>query len=217
MAGLLGVSKSQVDRDKAAGMPMSSPDEARAWRLVDKDVSRTADGRIDRVQTPAPKLMPPPAQAQLAPGAADASSASAASSGASDDQAANDPATGETDEHALAYRQDRARNERIKADRAEIELQQLRGELVAATEVEQLQFTSMRIVRDRLEMLAPRAAADLRAQVLALIPEAHRSAIGSALELHEFEARLAGLVREALADASKQIAEAGRDDDEDTD
>lgn len=214
MAALLGVSKSQVDRDKAAGMPMSGPDAARAWRL-DKDLSRTADGRIDYVQTSAPKPIPPPAQALLAPGATDASNASVASTGPGkiSSPPSEDPEE-LVDEHAQAYRQDRARNERIKADRAEIELKQLRRELVPVAEIEVLEFTAGRIVRDRLEQLPPRAAADLRAMVLALVPEAQRAAVAAGLELHTFESRLAGLVREALADASKAIEEARRDDDE---
>lgn len=53
MAKALGVTKSQVGRDKQAGMQMASVEAARAWRLATHDISRTVDGRIDRVQTPA--------------------------------------------------------------------------------------------------------------------------------------------------------------------
>jgi len=212
MAGLLGVSKSQVDRDAKAGMPMGSVEEARAWRLAHHDVSRTAEGRIDRpAQTSG--TTPPPADAGLATRAgAEAISAPAATG---DGEGDSEPEV--ADANTLAYRQDRARNERIKADRAELELKQLQGELVPVREVEQLQFTAGRIVRDRIEMVPARAAADLHALVLTLVPEAQREAVAAGLELHQFERRLAEVLREALADAAKAIEDARRDDDEDAD
>lgn len=174
MAGLLGVSKSQVSRDSKAGMPMSSADEARAWRLVNLDPSRTVAGRIDRpVQTPE-RTHALAAQALLAPGPVSNTVPAAGEDG--------DPAPEEVDEDAKAYRQDRARNERIKADRAEIELQQMRRSLVPVAEVEQLEFTAGRLVRDRMEMLPPRASADLHAMVLSVVPEEHRAAVAAGLE-----------------------------------
>lgn len=208
-----GITKQMVAKHKKAGMPVDSIENSVAWYRARPDLSRTKRGRIDRVQTPAPKQFSPPAQAQLAPGAAADSSSAVASPGVGD-QAGSDLATNEVDENTQAYRQDRARNERIKADRGEIELKQLRRELVPVSEVELLEFTAGRIVRDRLEQLPPRAAADLRAVVLALIPEEHRAAVAVGLELHTFENRLAALVREALADASKAIEASRREDDE---
>ncbi len=200
MAEQLGVTKSQVHRDAQAGMPMDTVEAARAWRLANHDVSRTAEGRIDRpAQTPAPT--PPPAEpGQAAP--------------PSPPGVDGEPPAEEADANTQAYRQDRARNERIKADRAEIALQQLRGELVPVRDVEQLQFTAGRIVRDRIEMVPARAAADLHALVLALIPEEHREAVGAGLELHAFERRLADVLREALGEAAKAIEDARRDDDD---
>ena len=199
MAAALGVSKSQVQRSAEAGMPMDDVEQARIWRLNSLDMSRTASGRIDRMvdAAPAPAAPSPPPP--------------------DGDPPLPDVEPASTDEHSSAYRSDRARNERIKADRAEIELQQLRGELVSVRDVEQLEFTAARLVRDRLEMLAPSASADLRALVLSLVPEQHREALATALELHVFERRLADLVRQALSDASKAIEEARRDDDDDPD
>jgi hypothetical protein len=208
MAEQLGVGKSQVSRDAQAGMPMDSVEAARAWRLANHDVSRTAEGRIDRpAQTPA--QIPPAAEAGLAPRAG----AEAISAPASSGEAAAQP--DEQDEDTRAYRQDRARNERLKAERAEIELAQMRGSVVDARDVEQLQFTAGRIVRDRIEMVPARAAADLHALVLAQIPEEHREAVAAGLELHAFERRLAEVLRQALAEAAQAIEDAQRDDEDD--
>jgi hypothetical protein len=214
MAEQLGVSKSQVARDAKAGMPMSSVEAARAWRAATHDLSRTFDARIDRpvAQTSAKQEGQDnhrEAEAGMATGPGAADNAAPGSSG-EDGQEVDEP----VDEHAQAYRQDRARNERLKADRAEIELKQLQREVVAVRDVEQLEFTAGRIVRDRMEMMPARASADLHALVLSLVPEEHREAVAARLELHLFERRLADLVREALADASKAIDEARRDDDE---
>lgn len=204
MAEALGdVSKSQVDRLFKAGMPRHSVDAARAWRLANLELSRTADSRIDRPQ--------PYTTVEAEGGMAAAPGGDLPSPpGNSDDDSA-------IDEHTAAYRQDRARNERLKADRAEIELRQLQGQVVPVREVEQLMFTAGRIVRDRIEMVPARASADLHAQVLLLIPEDHRAAVAVSLTLHAFERRLAELLREALADASKSIDDARRDDDDEDD
>lgn len=201
MAEALGVTKSQVGRDKQAGMPMSSVEAARAWRLADKDPSRTVDGRIDRPQASAPHN--PAAEAGMPAGPGGDSTTPPGS-----------PEDDQVDENTSAYRVDRARNERIRADRAEIELRQLRGELVAVREVEQMQFTAGRITRDRVEMVPARAAAELHALVLSLVPEEHRPAIAAQLQMHVVERRLADLLREALNDAVKAIEDARRDDDD---
>jgi hypothetical protein len=195
MAAALGdVSKSQVDRLFKLGMPRHSVEAARAWRLDNLELSRTADSRIDRPQAPARAPERPAEEPAPPPVAGD------------DD--------GPADANTSAYRADRARNERIKADRAEIELRQLQGELVSAREAEQMLFTAGRIVRDRIEMVPARASADLHALLLLQVPEEHRAAVAAGLELHTFERRLAELLREALADATKAIEDARRDDDD---
>ena len=61
MATALGITKSQAGRDKLDGMPMHDVDAARAWRAAHRDMSRTAEGRIDRpADTPAPEADDPP-------------------------------------------------------------------------------------------------------------------------------------------------------------
>lgn len=190
MAELLGVAKSQVQRDAKRGMPMTSVEAARAWRLADKDPSRTVDGRIDRPQTSVPDAYPR-AEAGMAAGPDEPPSSSG--SGAEDDQA---------DENTTAYRADRARNERIRADRAELELQQLRGLLVSLREVEQMQFTAGRITRDRMEMLPIRHGAELHAAVLA------------GMTSDDFSRRLGDHIRQALTEAAQAIEDSRRDDDD---
>ena len=184
MAAALGLAESMVSRLRQRGMPLDTLENAVLWRSINLDPARTKGQRMDT-----------PAQGQLAPAAPGAAAVRG-------------------DAHALAYRADRSRNERLKADLAELEFKTKSGLLIAAAEVEQLQFTAGRIVRDRMEMIPPRASADLRAIVLALVPEAHRAAVAAGLDLHAFEARLASLVRQALADASKEI-EASRHDEDD--
>ena len=191
MAAALGLAESMVSRLRQRGMPMDTLENAVRWRGLNLDPARTKGMRMDTA-----------AQGQLAP--------AVASSGAG---AAPGAAAERVDDQAQVYRENRARFERVRADRAEIELRLLRHELVAVAEVELLEFTAARIVRDRLEMLPPRAAADLRAIVIALVPEAHRAVVAAGLDLHEFERRLASLVRQALADASKEIEDSRQDDD----
>jgi hypothetical protein len=193
MANALGdVTKSQVQRLYEQGMPKHSAEAARAWRLQNLELSRTADSRIDRPQASAQNVSVP------APPADEP-----------------DDAPDQADENTSAYRADRARNERIKADRAEMELQQLRGELVPARAVADMQYTVARIVRDRLLMVPGRAATDLHALAISLVPEEHRAAVAKALPAHTLERRLEDEIRAALDDAAKASAQAGRDDDDD--
>lgn len=68
-----------------------------------------------------------------------------------DDQAAAPGAPpAEVDQHTIAYRRDRAANESIRVQRAQLELDQLRGKLVDRDEVARLRFTEFRALRDRL-------------------------------------------------------------------
>jgi hypothetical protein len=212
---LTGISRSQLQRDATDGMPRHSAEACLAWRRAHRDVAHSVDGRIDLVQTAATKLITPPAHAQLAPGAVDALSAPAAAAGQSEKPPP--PDSEEVDEHALAYRQDRARNERIKADRADIELGQLRGQLVSLREVEELEFTAGRILRDRMEMVSPRFAAELQALILAQVPDEHRAEVAKGVQIHIVERKLADTVRAALSEAAKAIEDARRDDDDNTD
>lgn len=231
----LGVrlSKSQVDRDFRDGAPRDSARAFLTWRAASRELGRTADSRIDRTRsTPSPAGASPASQ-PLQTSAPNASASEAAKAGidppAGPDSAGGEPtglaadAAGETpadaddtpgDEHTLAYRADRARNERIKAERAQLELDRERGAIVAVRDVEELEFTAGRIVRDRIQMVPARAAADLHALVLTLVPEAHRESVAAELQLHAFERRLDTLLRDALIDAATAIENARRGDDE---
>lgn len=126
MAEALGVSKSQVSRDAQAGMPMHDVAAARGWRQAQHDLSRTADGRIDRT----------PPDAPLAAG-----SPPAAAGAVDDDAPASDPDT-------AAFRSARAARERTNAERAQLELEQLRGNLIPLADAQRLAFTAFRTLRD---------------------------------------------------------------------
>lgn len=175
MAKALGVSKSQVARDAAAGMPMESAESARAWREAQHDLSRTAEGRIDRV--PVGVAATPEG---IAPDGDDAP---------------------EADADTAAYRQARALRERANAERAQVELAQLKGRLVDVADVEQLQFTASRLVRDRVEQVAPRIAA-----------EVHSMVIGG-VSILQLEQHIAAANRQALDDAAAAVREIDLDDD----
>lgn len=205
------IGKSQVQRDYHDGAPREVTAYL-AWCLARKDVSRTAAGRIDRPQASAPSATntPPAAVGGLASAAEGGGNTTPPPS--SEDAA--EPSADTADENTAAYRVDRARNERIKADRGDLELQQFRGELVPVRQVEQLQFTAARITRDRLQQVAPRIAADLQALAVSLLPEAQRDAFAAALPVHELEQRLDAALRDALNDAAKAIEDASREDDD---
>lgn len=215
----VALSKSQVDRDYQEGAPRHSARAFLAWRAAYRELGRTADSRIDRPQASAPHT-PPPSEgidpAARKPAADEPAGSPAESSTRADDSAGqgeDEPGT-PADEHTQAFRQDRARNERLKAERLEIELQQLRGELVGVRESEELHFTSSRITRDRVLMVAPRFAGELQALVLALVPEELRADLAKRLDLHAFERRLETELRAALEEAALAIADNGRDDDD---
>jgi hypothetical protein len=140
LADLLGVSKSQVARDKALGMPMDDADAARAWRRQQHDLSRTADGRIDR-----PATASTPSRAGAGPGEGLPGPAAVAEDDAPDD-----------DTDTAQFRAARARRERVNADRAELELEELRGRLVELKEAQRLVFTAFRSLRDQVLNVAPR-------------------------------------------------------------
>lgn len=128
MAQALGVGKSQVQRDAAAGMPMSDPAAARAWREAHHDVSRTAHGRIDRHAISASTAALLQAAADTAPPPAE-------------DEA---PRPDDT----AAYREARTARERIRRDREQLELDQLRGNLIGLDDAKRLAFTAFRSLRD---------------------------------------------------------------------
>lgn len=134
MAQALGVSKSQVHRDAAAGMPMASVEAARMWRAANHDMSRTVEGRIDRPGRGAAEDLP------AAPPAANAP------------EAADEPAPGDT----AAYRAARTEREQVRLERERLDLERERGALVEVAEVARLRYTEFRALRDALGNIAPR-------------------------------------------------------------
>ena len=108
---------------------------------------------------------------------------------------------GPGDRDTAAYRAERALREAIRRQREQLELEQLRNELVAVQEVSRLQFTAQRLTRDRVEMVAARAAPEL----LTLVQ--------SGGDGFAVERVLTGHLRQALEDAAKAIEEIDDDDD----
>lgn len=198
------LTKSQVHRDYTDGAPRSVGAYL-AWRTKNRDVSRSAEGRIDRPQTPAPNA--PGAQAANAAGDPPAGPSPAGGEASADAEPA--------DENTEAFRRFRADNERIKNERGKVELKQLLGEVVGVREVEELQFTAARIVRDRVLMVPARASADLHTLLLTLMPEDQRAAFEARAPLQAFERRLEDLLRDALSEAAKAVEDAERDTDDD--
>lgn len=154
MAAALGVSKSQISRDKLDGMPMETPEAARAWRVEHRDLSRSVDGLLAGEREP---KTPPAADSGLATAAGSAGRADPASpkSEEPDDDPAGDSAQ---------YRQARADRERTNAERARIELEQLRGRLIDVGEARRLAFTSFRLLRDAVLNVPARVAAQAAAE-----------------------------------------------------
>lgn len=151
LAAALGVSKSQAGRDVQAGMPTDDVERARAWRAANRDVSRTADGRIDRPDAP------PAAVGGMAP-AAGAGAASPAAP-ASSEEADAEILPGDTAE----YRKARTEREQIRRDRERMELDRDRGRLIDAADAARLAFTNFRALRDQAFNLPPRLAPQLAA------------------------------------------------------
>lgn len=68
---------------------------------------------------------------------------------------ADEPTAGDTSE----YRQARATRERVNAERAQIELDQLRGRLIDLADAKRLAFTAFRSIRDAVMNVPARVAA----------------------------------------------------------
>ncbi|MBX3605352.1 MAG: hypothetical protein KF788_08775 [Piscinibacter sp.] len=195
-----GISKQAASKLKKQGMPVDSIAAAQAWYEATIDLGRSKAGRIDqapRTQTPAQNAY----QAAEAGKAAGPAGDVHAPAGSSEDEA---------DENTAVYREHRARRERLSADKAEIELEQLRSQLVPAAEFKQAMFTAGRINRDRFQTLPVRASAELHALLLSLVPEVQRASVAEQLDLHAFQTRLTALVDEVLTEANAAIEDAAR-------
>lgn len=185
MARALGVSKSQVARDKQAGMPMDDADAARQWRLKNLDPSRTAEGRIDR---------PAPAKDDVrvaVGGLASAAGAGESTAGSpADDGDDPPPPGGDTEE----YRRHRTERERIRMERERLELERDRGLVIDLADAQRLAFTAFRTLRDRAGFIVDRVPGLSDAQRQAL--DAELSAVFS-------------------VDPAKLLVEADADDEDD--
>lgn len=150
MAKQLGVSKSQVQRDKDAGMPMGDAVAARAWRETNHDISRTVEGRIDRPAAP-------DTTATAVSGLATTAGAGGASAPPASSDADDEPLPDDT----LEYRKARTEREQIRRDRERMDLDRDRGRLIDATEAARLAFTTFRALRDQAFNMSPRLATQL--------------------------------------------------------
>lgn len=161
LAAELGVSPSMVSRLAKRGMPTDTVERARRWRRRHLELARTKAARPEQ-----------------APGAAD-----------DDDDALEDelPAGGAPgDESTAAYREARAQREQLRLERERLELARLRGSLIDAAWACREAFTAFRTIRDRIEAVPDRHAAELHALVLTG---------GTAEDLRR---ALAGLIRDEL-------------------
>lgn len=141
-------------------------------------------------------------QAGLATGAGAARTAAPASS--DDDEPLDEPAAGgSTDDDTKAYRAERAQRERIRREREQIELDQLRGSLVDKADVARLRFTEFRALRDALGNVASRIKDAVAAESDALRCEQ--------LIDREISARLADFADQVLA---RGVTSEADDDDE---
>ena len=153
MAAALGVSKSQASRDKLDGMPMETVQGARAWRDAHRDLSRGVEGRLDAASS----NNHPAADGGLATAAGAADRAAPASS---DNETAEPAEPGDS----AQYRQARASREQTNAERARIELDQLRGKLIDVDDARRLAFTAFRSLRDAVLNVPARVAAQAAAE-----------------------------------------------------
>lgn len=122
---------------------MTSADAARAWRAAARDLARSAESRIDREPTLGDVIGPADPAA-----------------------AADDAATEQTgtDQNSSEYRKHRADNERIRCERAQLELDQLKGSLIPVDEAKRLAFTAFRQIRDLVLNVPARVSAQLAAE-----------------------------------------------------
>lgn len=141
MAAALGVSKSQVARDSADGMPMHEAAAARAWRQQHRDVSRTVEGRIDRPSAASAPAAPPPITS-LPP---------ALPPLPEEDE---EPAPTDTDE----YRRARTAREKLRLQREQMDFDQARGLLIDASEAARMAYTTFRALRDAVFNVPARVA-----------------------------------------------------------
>lgn len=152
LGAALGISKQAVHAAAKRGMPTQSVAAAQAWRLGNVDAGRAKGYRLQ-----ADRLNPPLAQTSAnAPPPPDAESPDE-----------GEPAADDSADYRLA----RTRREQINADRAQIELDKLRGRLLDADDTLRLVFTSFRAIRDAVLSAPPRVSAQAAAEADPLVVE----------------------------------------------
>lgn len=145
LGAALGISKQAAHAAAKRGMPIDSVDAAKAWRLINVDAGRAKGFRLQ-----ADRLSPPLAQAPVNP--ADKPDAD---SGDDTEPAIDD---------AADYRIARTLREQINAQRAQLELDQLRGRLIDVDDARRVAFTSFRAIRDSVLAVPARVAAQAAAE-----------------------------------------------------
>lgn len=172
LAEALGISPTMVSKLVKRGMPATSLEAAQRWRRRHLEPARLKNARMAF----AAGLLPSPVEEN--PDA--------------------EPSAAEAD--STEYRAARAQRERTMADRAQLELQRLRGTLIDVAEASRVGFTFFRMLRDRLEAIPLRLGAQLAAMT----------------DQQQVETLLGDELRALLKDAADQL-EAGaliRDQDE---
>lgn len=141
LADALGISPTMVSKLVKRGMPATSLEAAQRWRRRHLEPARMKNARMNAgLSAFAAGLLPSPTDEEdpdAEPNAAEADSAE--------------------------YRAARAQRERTMADRAQLELQRLRGTLVDVAEVSRVGFTFFRMLRDNMEAVPLRIGAQLAA------------------------------------------------------
>lgn len=122
-----------------AGRIKVTPDKKIDSAQADRDwVEKTDPGKQSLLYSAGPTDTPPRAEAGMVAGPDVADDAASGSSEQAVDKAGD----------SAAYREHRATRERINAERAQIELDQLKGSLIDLEEAKRLAYTAFRTLRD---------------------------------------------------------------------
>lgn len=150
LGAALGISKQAAHAAAKRGMPTDSVGAAQAWRLANVDAGRAKGNRLQ-----VDRLNPPLAQASAKP-----VRPPSADSGEDAEPAIDDSAD---------YRIARTRREQINAERAQLELDQLRGRLIDVDDTRRLVFTAFRAIRDAVLSVPARISAQAAAETDQLV------------------------------------------------
>lgn len=175
LADLLGITPAMVSKLAKRGMPTDTLERAERWRRRHLELPRTKGA------------LP---------------SAARANDGAGSDSEEDDRPS--PDDDSADYRLARARREGIRAEREQIELDKLRGSLISVEEIERIEFTSSRVIRDRLQAVPARLT-------LRLVGMARSGA-----EAHEIECALDKEIEQILRETCSALEILAQEEEERT-